>query len=306
MAGAVRDTRLARRGVPLIRAYDELPAHAKPMTEDRRLVTLRRLAWLCVLLMFVVTSASAWLRLAQPRPGCFDWPACRSADRPTAAAVVTAVIGEPRVLALVRGVHRVAATVVLVLVIAALALARPPRQVAAGRLALALLVLALALSVLGIITPGSRASGVLLGNLLGGLLMLALSWRLAGQLSGQPGSNPRLVPWAFMGASLWAAQAALGALSGTGGSDALPVAHLSLALLAGSCAAGVGWAARRQGRRREGTGLLVLTGLQFLLGAGAAGSAAAPAIVLMHNVGAALGLALLLGLATRPPIDAMR
>lgn len=72
-------------------------------------------------------------------------------------------------LALVRATHRGAATAVLLLVLAlaVLSLARTPRRPAAGRLALALLVLALGLSVLGIVTPGSRAAGVLLGNLLG-------------------------------------------------------------------------------------------------------------------------------------------
>jgi cytochrome c oxidase assembly protein subunit 15 len=268
------------------------------MTTDPRLHTLRRLAWACVLLMLVVTSASAWLRLAQPRPACLDWPGCRSADRPAATAVAPAVLGAPRTLALVRGSHRVAATLVLVVVIAvaALSLARPPRRPAAGRIALALLGLALALSALGIVTPGSRAAGVLLGNLLGGLLMLGLSWRMATQLAGWPGSSSTLARWALFGAGLWAAQAALGALSGSGQMDVAPVAHMALALLAGSAALGVGWAARVQGRRVEGAGLLVTTGLQFVLAAAAAGSAAAPALVLLHNIGAALGLALLLGL----------
>lgn len=251
--------------------------------------------------MLVVTSASAWLRLAQPRPACFDWPACRSHDRPAAGAAVPAVLGEPGVLVIVRGTHRVAATLVLVvvLVVTALALARPPRQSMAGRIALALLGLALALSALGIFTPGSRAIGVLLGNLLGGLLMLALSWRLALQLRGVPGSPPVLARWALLGAGLWGAQAALGALSGSGHADAAPVAHLSLALLAGSCAFGVGWAAYQHGQCREGAALCVLAGLQFALGASAVGSAAAPALVLLHNIGAALGLALLLGLARK-------
>jgi cytochrome c oxidase assembly protein subunit 15 len=269
------------------------------MTFDHRLLTLRRLARACVLLMLVVTSASAWLRLAQPRPDCHDWPACRSVERPAAGMVTPTVLGEPRVMAVVRGTHRVAATLVLVLVAvaAALALARPPRRPAAGRLALALLGLALALSALGIVTPGSRAPGVLLGNLLGGLAMLALSWRLALHLHDAPRSSPVLARWALASALVWAAQAALGALSGSGHADAAPVAHLSLALLAGSGAFGVGWAARQEGRCREGAALWLLTAVQFALGAGAAGSAAAPALVLLHNIGAALGLALLLGLA---------
>lgn len=274
-----------------------------PTTADRRLTALRRLAWTCVLLMLAVTTASAWLRLAQPRPACFDWPACRSADRPVAAAVAPPVLGAPAVLAGVRGTHRAAATGVLLVVIAvaAMALARPPRRRAAGRLALVLLALALALSVLGIATPGSRAAGVLLGNLLGGLLMLGLSWRLATQLAGWPVAGPALRHWALLGAGLWLAQAALGALAGSGHSPAAPVAHMALALLAGSCSLGVGWAARVQGHQREGLGLMVLTGLQFALAAGAAGSASTPAAVLLHNVGAALGVALMLGMSRRDP-----
>ncbi|MDP2007062.1 MAG: COX15/CtaA family protein [Rubrivivax sp.] len=271
------------------------------MTEDRRLLALRRLAWVCLLLMLVVTSASAWLRLAQPRPACVDWPTCRGADRPAAAAVAPALLGAPRVLAAVRATHRGAATAVLLLVSAMVVLtsARTARRPAAQRLALALLGLALGLSALGIFTPGSRAAGVLLGNLLGGLLMLALSWRLVVHLHAGPGSSPALVRWALLGAGLWALQAALGALSGSGQADVAPVAHLSLALLAGPCALGVGWAVRGQGGRGEGVALLWVTGLQFVLGAGAAASAAAPALVLLHNIVAALGLALLLGLARR-------
>lgn len=280
--------------------YDESRS-LEPMTEDRRLLNLRRLAWGCLLLMLVVTSASAWLRLAQPRPACVDWPGCRSADRPAAAAVTPALLGSPRVLALVRATHRGAATAVLLGVLAMVVLSsgRQRRRPVALRLSLALLVLALGLSALGIVTPGSRAAGVLLGNLLGGLLMLALSWRLVVHLHDGPGSSATLARWALLGAGLWASQAALGALSGSGQFDVAPVAHLALALLAGPCALGVAWVVRGQGRRGEGVVLLWLTGLQFVLGASAAGAGAAQALVLLHNMVAALGLALLLGLARR-------
>ena len=158
----------------------------------------------------------------------------------------------------------------------------------------------LALSVLGIVTPGSRAVGVLLGNLMGGLLMLALSWSLVLHLRGGPGSSSDLARWALLGAGLWAVQAALGALAGSGSFEVAPVAHLSVALLAVPCALGVGWMARTQGRRAEGVALLCITGLQIVLGASAAYAAAAPALVLLHNIGAAVALALLLGLARGP------
>ena len=166
------------------------------------------------------------------------------------------MLGAPATLALVRGTHRASATLVLLVVIAvaALTLAKPPRRWAA---------------------------------------------RLATQLAGWPEASPALRRWARLGAALWMAQAALGALSGSGHWSAAPVAHMALALVAGSCSFGVGLAARQQGRRVEGTGLLSMTGLQFALAAVAAGSAAAPAWVLLHNIGAALGLALMLGLGRR-------
>jgi hypothetical protein len=114
-----------------------------------------------------------------------------------------------------------------VLALAWLALAWRPRQRAEAALAVALLTFALALSVLGIVTPGSRAAGVLLGNLLGGLLMLGLSWRLSTQLAGWPRVNLTLKRWALLGVGLWIAQAALGALSGSGYWSAAPVAHMA-------------------------------------------------------------------------------
>lgn len=273
------------------------------MTPDRRLHTLRHLALACVLLMLAVTTASAWLRLAQPRPACADWPACRLAGRPTAATVAPQQLGAPQLMALVRGTHRVAASAVLLVVIAMAALAwvRAPRYRFAGCVALVLLGLALGLAVLGIVTPGSRSAAVLLGNLGGGLLMLALSWRLLLELRGAPRTSRGLARAALGAAAVWAVQAALGALSGAGqmGTSlmaAAPLAHVSVALVALTLALGVAWVAHRQGLRAEGLALLCLSVLQFLLGASAAGMAAMPAVVLLHNIGAALGLALLAGL----------
>lgn len=265
------------------------------MSHRSRADTLRRLGWACVLLMLVVTTASAWLRLAQPRPACHDWPGCRDAARP---ALATAPAATPALLALTRGTHRVAASTALVVVLALVALAwsrRPRSGMVAGH-ALALLALALGLALLGIVTPGSRAPAVLLGNLLGGLLMLALAWRLLRCLQGAPALSRPLAGAALAGTLLWTAQAALGALAGAGSNATAPVAHLALALLALPLAVGVGWSARRQRRGAEGSALMVLAALQGLLGAAGAAQAAAPALVLLHNLVAATGLALLCGL----------
>jgi cytochrome c oxidase assembly protein subunit 15 len=269
------------------------------MDIDRRRRLMRRLAWSCVLLMLVVTSASAWLRLAQPRPACTDWPSCRSTDRPALRVATPAVMGDPGTMALVRGTHRVAASAVLLAVLAAawLALAWRPRQRAEGALAVALSTLALALSVLGIVTPGSRAAGVLLGNLLGGLAMLGLAWSLTRRLQSAPATDGPLARAALAGAGLWAAQAALGALAGARLAEAAPNGHLALALLAAPWALGVGWWAHRQGRRREGATLMAAAVVQVVLGRAAAAWAADPAAVLAHNVVAGVGLAMMLGLA---------
>jgi heme A synthase len=252
--------------------------------------------------MLVVTSASAWLRLAQPRPDCMDWPGCRSLERPVLRMATPAVLGDPGTMALVRGAHRVAASGVLLTVLAlvALALAWRPRQRAAGALALALLSLALALSALGIVTPGSRAASVLLGNLLGGLAMLGLAWSLVGRLGAAPAPGDTLARAALAGAVLWGVQAALGALGGARLGEAAPIAHMVIALLAVPWAFVVGWWAFRRRRRAEGAALIAAAAVQWLLGIAASAWSAAPAAVLAHNLVAGLGLSLQLGLALAP------
>ena len=61
----------------------------------------------------------------------------------------------------------------------------------------------------------------------------------------------------------------------------------------------IGWHARLHGRALEGGGLLALAAAQGLLGGIAAGLAAtgmvSPAVLLAHNLGAATGLALVVG-----------
>ncbi len=256
-----------------------------------------RTAWACVLLMLVVTTASAWLRLSASRPACLDWPGCRAGDRPTMGVAAAA---PPALTSLTRGVHRVAASTVLLGVVALVVLAvrRRPRDGVAVADALALLALALGLAVLGVVTPGSRAAAVLLGNQLGGLAMLALAWRLLRRLQRAPPAGRPLAVVAGFGATAWMIQAALGALAGAGGLDVAPIAHLATALVALPLAFGVGWWARGRGRGVEGVALMVVAVLQGLLGAAAAAEAAAPVSVLVHNVGAALGLTLLVGLTS--------
>lgn len=296
------------------------------MQRDPRARWLRRLAWLVAALLLVVVSASAWLRLLAPRAGCSDWPACRVAAQGIVVADIPATVvpGSPAGAAWVRGTHRVAASASLLLIVTLVVIASRlragaqgrsaevgPMQHAAGRLPLALLALALALSALGIATPGSRSTLVLLGNLLGGLVMFALAVALARRLSaimlpptafGAAVPSAIQAPWriaAAAGALLWLGQAALGALAGAAPASGTfaPVLHFVLALVAVPWAFVVGLLARAAGRRFEGRALMALAAAQGVAGAASALAAAAPAVVLLHNAGTALGLAMLTSLA---------
>ena len=273
------------------------------MNTASRVKVMRGVAWLLVLLMLAVTSLSAGLRLAQPRPDCADWPVCRAPPAPGSRAELPVRDDTPPAMAAARAAHRVTASLALLsaAVLVLLSLVRRLRHPTTGSLAVALLLLALGLAALGIVTPGSRAVAVLLGNLLGGLLMLALAWRLTRHLSGGAvdAGGPSLGWWALAGALLWVVQAALGAMSGTGAAVGLPIGHQALAFATGALALGVGWTARRRGLRAEGTALVAVAVSQWLLGATAARFDASVTLVLVHNVGAAIGLALLAGLIGR-------
>lgn len=266
---------------------------------------LRGLALTCVLLMLVVVTSSASLRLAQERPDCGGWPGCRDAAAPalTAAAAAEARrhtaapwMGAPGM----RIAHRAAASAMLPAAgaLALLALVPRPRRTAVGARALAMLGLALALAALGIVTPGSRSPWVLLGNQLGGLLLLALAWsawRCLGTAAPTRLRGSRAV------ALLWLLQAALGALSGAGFGIGPAWTHLLLAGPALLAAFALGMSGWHRQRRGDALALALVATAQGLLGLAAMLGAAIPALVLLHAVVAALGLALLAGLGLGPP-----
>ncbi len=86
-------------------------------TTDVPLRRQRALASIALLLMVAVVVASAWLRLAQPRAACVDWPGCRAAMQPPLGIAADATLGSPTLMALVRGVHRLAASMLLLVAI---------------------------------------------------------------------------------------------------------------------------------------------------------------------------------------------
>lgn len=157
---------------------------------DRRLLLLRRLAGVCAALLLAVTSLSAYIRLSNAGLGCADWPRCygqnlRQSQQgvPVSAEAQTATAGA-------RLVHRVAATLALLLVVTMLMVCfgSQPLLRSEGGITLVLLGLALFLAVLGFWSSAARVPAVTLGNLLGGFAMLALCTRLA--VAGVPQRVP--------------------------------------------------------------------------------------------------------------------
>lgn len=171
---------------------------------------LRRLLLASALLVLVIIACSAYLRLLQSGLGCTDWPACYAA---VDAAVTPAQPAADTTQSLVRGLHRISASVVSILLILIVLMGWESLGGLKAR-AVALLVLALAgfLAWLGRFTP-STLPAVLLGNLLGGMLMAALLVGLWRAVVAEPGvrmSNPlAAAPTAVPTALGWLAGAAL-------------------------------------------------------------------------------------------------
>lgn len=293
--------------------------------------TLHALATATALLMLVVVATSAWLRLGAPaalRASCNDWPQCRRVVQgaPVRLAPGSASARAVDVERVARSTHRAAASAVLLLVLLSAALAMRGRRAQQRReardlrggcgvdvdrqpwgelraLAFALVGLALVLAVLGIFTPRSGAIAVMLGNQLGGLALLALGWALVRRSRAAPPLPLVLKRVAACAAALWLLQAALGAVSGAaaGGAGVAAPAHVMLAVLAAGSSLWLGLALRQGPRRAEGLTLCLIALTQVTLGFVAAASGAAPGVVVVHNTLAAIGTAVLAGLAFAEP-----
>ncbi|MGA8053168.1 MAG: COX15/CtaA family protein, partial [Burkholderiales bacterium] len=168
---------------------------------------MRILAGLALALLLVITTTSAYLRLAQTGLSCPGAPDCYARSETRAAAD-----DDPN-LTTARALHRIAASaagaVILAILFVGWSAARPNERAAA----IALAVLAAMLAWLGRYTP-SGLPAVTLGNLLGGMAMLALAGWLALALGRAPRIDAaRAVrPWAFGALALVALQIAAGGL----------------------------------------------------------------------------------------------
>ena len=132
--------------------------------------TIRRIALTGALVMLMVTTSSAYLRLRAAGLGCIDWPQCYGQ-----LAAVTSNLGEEWIAA-ARVVHRFSASVagLLALLVVLTVMHSKPVHRRTLLLAVTLLTITVGLALLGRVTPQTRVPAVALGNLLGGMGMSAL------------------------------------------------------------------------------------------------------------------------------------
>ena len=153
---------------------------------------MNTLAKISLLLVIVLVSLSAYLRLAHSGIGCADWPECygrigqpASVSQPAAAenAYQRMVEQANEPLAWATPLHRLVASVLglLVVFLAFIAWRRKKQRI----IALALLSLTVFLAVLGIRSGSLHNPAVVMGNLVGGFSMLGL----LGWMVFSPGSK---------------------------------------------------------------------------------------------------------------------
>ncbi len=262
-----------------------------------------------VILVLVIVCSSAYLRQASVRLNCPDWPTC--AQRLTGEDPARV---QPAAERAARLIHRLSASIAgaLVLLIAYLSSVQRPRIRFDIALSAALVVLTVFLAVLGRWSRTSQAPLVTLGNLLGGMTLLALlHWmRLRtsrAQVSGRDAE--RLAPVAGAALVMALACVALGALVSSthavtavreAGGEWLASAHLASGLLVLLLTATLALhPAARQGGRRVGIAALTLAIAQALTGSISTRFDHPLAVVLTHNLIAALLLVALVTAAHR-------
>jgi cytochrome c oxidase assembly protein subunit 15 len=305
--------------------------------ETRRRAQVRRLARICVALMLATIVLSAYLRLSQAGLGCSDWPACYGQVLRAGGTLPASAAGLGESLARLAHRIVATAFLGLAVALLVMSRRPPPALRPEARLTLALLLLTLALAALGVVTRGSTLPAVTLGNLLGGFGLLAISVRLAAPPAVAPTVQLRrwaavallaVLAQATLGALISGSFAALAcgdwaecsrsalaagwdpqalnpwqalppdaAAPGRPRGAWLQLLHRGGALLLLPLLAMVALLALRQGRRATALAIGGLLTLQLMLGLWTTASGLPLAAVLLHNLIAALLLALLARLA---------
>ena len=294
---------------------------------------MRGLVLAALLVVLVITTTSAYIRLSQAGFGCADWPACYGRSVPTPAA--GQLIPEASTLFWARALHRLAASSAGILLLLIVFLGWRALQDTAARLAaVATVALAGLLAGLGMVTP-SKLPAVTLGNLLGGMTMLGLLWWLhqRGPGTGAGRTLRRLALAALalqiaLGGMIGARHAVLSCVTlpacaggwwpdsidwrlfnpffalsesdmGSAAREALIMSHRYGAMLVAAILCALGIKAVRRGARVAARGwlLLGLLGLQLLLGAGMVLANFPLPLALLHNLCATLLLGASVGLS---------
>jgi cytochrome c oxidase assembly protein subunit 15 len=300
---------------------------------------MRWLVLAALLLVLVITTTSAYIRLSQAGFGCADWPACYGRSVLTTSA--GQLIPEQSTLFWARALHRLAASSAGIVLVLIVFLGWDALQDAAARLAaIATLALAGFLAWLGVITP-SNVPAVTVGNLLGGMTLLALLWWLLqrGQDAGAGRALRRLALTALalqiaLGGLIGARHAVLSCVTlpacasgwwpdsadwrifnpfvalselemGPAAREALIMSHRYGAVLVAAILCVLGAKAVRRGARIAARGwlLLGLLGLQLLLGASMVLANFPLSLALLHNLCAALLLGATVGLSRQNADD---
>lgn len=296
---------------------------------------MRGLVLAALLLVLVIITTSAYIRLSQAGFGCAHWPACygRSGQTPEAGQLFP----ERAALFWARALHRLAASSAGLLLLLIVFFGREGLHGAGARFA-AWTALALAgfLAWLGLITP-SNLPAVTVGNLLGGMTMFALLWWLHQRSQGSGASRTlhslalaALALQIALGGMIGARHAALSCVTlpacaggwwpdsvdwrlfnpffalaesdlGSAAREALILSHRYGAALVAAMLCVLGVKAVRRGARAAAKGwlLLGLLGLQLLLGAGMVLANFPLPLALLHNLCAALLLGATVALSWR-------
>lgn len=293
---------------------------------------LRKALGVTALLVLVVVATSAFIRLSQAGLGCMPWPACYAQQSAAERERAVPPAAESASVAVARGIHRVAATAVGLLLLGIVLAGWDKFNGAAGKsVALAALALTAFLAWLGRYTPCrpwcwetwsaecccSGCSGrwpaavrpcrgcARVSALGVALALLALQMALGGVLSARR-ALLQCTTFPLCEGNWWPAEVE-GALFNpfTPGVEvaengaALVLAHRHGAVIAALAIGFVAYHAVRAGGRmaRIGVLLFVLLAAQALLGAGLAQIAQPLPPAVLHNLGAALLLATLVSLS---------
>jgi cytochrome c oxidase assembly protein subunit 15 len=170
---------------------------------------MKATVWTSLLLVILLVTLSAYLRLAHSGIGCADWPACygQIGELPAASQVISSENAYQRIvaeasqpLAWATPLHRLVASVLGLMIVLLVILSLKQKR---NRLiSIALLGITVFLALLGIKSGSLHNPAIVMGNLCGGFLMLGLlGWMLFKAGNGEnyrkgqkvlPGSLPAM------------------------------------------------------------------------------------------------------------------